>query len=226
MVLQGVGPVGMQGLYSVGPTGYSQAPRPGAFYGPSAAAAASAAAGVGGDEGGPNHYGPQTAGDKRDRDGDGRGRGGDFKKKKLDRPKAPCPQWTEGFCLWGRRCNMDHSDVFMPSEVTPPTTAQLDNAVGQLARYLYHVGVSEGNPPHKAMVYERVYDMFRRAFPDCHKALNNAVLTNPIYENIGSVIICKDFSRHLLYFRKGNHADVDLGATKSVLMVDAKVIYN
>jgi hypothetical protein len=76
------------------------------------------------------------------------------------------------------------------------------------------------------MVYERVYDMFRRAFPDCHKALNNAVLTNPLYENIGSVIIGKEFDRHMLHFRKGTHSDVDLGPTKSVLMVDSKVIYN
>jgi hypothetical protein len=37
---------------------------------------------------------------------------------------------------------------------------------------------------------------------------------------VGSAIIEGPVSRHLLSFRKGTRSDVDLGATKSVLLVD------
>ena len=119
---------------------------------------------------------------------------------------------------------MVHPPEFQRKDITKPTTKQLDDAIGMLARYLYHQGAPEGT--FKAMVYEKVYDMFRQTHPDHHKTLDDYVLSDPNIENVGSAIVSREFSRHMLSFRKGRKDDGELGATRSVLLVDVSIIHS
>ena len=116
---------------------------------------------------------------------------------------------------------MLHPPEAQRTDVVQPTQAQLDRAVGSLARYLYEVGATEGSC--RAMVYETVYEKFRHARPDQHKVLDDFVLATAGIENIGSTIIAKEFAHHLISFRKGTRFDTDLGATRSVLLVESKI---